>query len=121
MLLATEVPPEVATWGAGVMVLGAVALLGFLVRRAFEGLESSLHGVGAKVDSLVVSHHATGTALALAQAQLAELRVEVASNRQRLHDLKDAWGPTLTRASMMGEQLRDLERQVREMAEGVAR
>ena len=125
MILAVEVPPEVASWGAGMVVLAAVGLLGFLAKRAFETIETGLERLGHDVKTLVVSHNATGTALALVQQQVAELKIETSYNRTRLHDLKDQWGPTLTRATMVHDALKELERKLEklesEVSEGIAR
>lgn len=125
MVLGAEVPPEVATWGAGLLVSGAVGLFVFFGKRAFEAIEKGLETLAHDVKTLVVSHHATGTALALLQQQVAELKLETAYNRQRLHDLKDQWGPVLTRATMVGEQMKECERKLekleRDLSEGVVR
>lgn len=102
----------------GLVVSGAVSALAMLTRRAFSQIEESIAALSAKVDGLVSSYHATDTALALVQQQLAEMKAETLNNRQRMHDLKDQLSPAFVKSSVLEERVRLLEDRMRELSEG---
>lgn len=116
--MSAEIPQEVSTWALGLIVSGGVSALVMLSRRAFSQLEESIAVLTTKVDSLMNNHHATDTALALVQQQLAEVKAETLNNRQRLHDLKDQLSPAFVRGSLLEERVKAVEQRLRELSEG---
>lgn len=111
------------TWKT-VVAMGLTGMVGaatFLLKRAFTGIENGQAILAAKLDTLAAQRNSDGVALALLQQSMSELKAETTANRQRLHDMKDQWAPTLARATMLEERLARCERHVAELSEGIAR
>lgn len=123
LTLAALDPLDDPTWKTVVAMAltGMVGAATFLLKRAFTGIENGQAILAAKLDTLAAQRNSDGVAIALLQQSVSELKAETAANRQRLHDLKDNWSPTLARAVMMEERLARCEKHISELSEGVVR
>lgn len=110
-------------------VIGAVTTaLGFLLKSAIseqgkkvDGLKTEIVEVSKGLDRIAESVSTHSTAIALLNQTTARLEAEVSANRERLHNLKDAWTPTLARATAVGERLESLEHTIERIEHSIQR
>lgn len=108
MLFAAEIATQsMGEYAVGAVVVGAVGVLAFLVRNAFEGLSRAIAELGSKIEHLVAD-------LARGDGTIRVLEQKYASHDQRL----DAKGKRLDKIEA---RLERLEQQRRDDSEGIAR
>ena len=82
MILAADmVDQSLTVWVVGAVATGVLAVLGFLVRNAFEGVSKGLEGLSTKLDGLAKD-------LATQDGDRRELAAEVRALTQRMERLE---------------------------------
>jgi hypothetical protein len=89
MLAADVVADSLTVWAVGALMAGGLAVLGFLVRNAFDGVTKGLDSLSGKLDSLKADLARGDGDRRVLEARVVVLERDVSELRRAMHEMSE--------------------------------